>query len=204
MYQNLLQNPSFFSLLLQFDQDIAAQTREKGCSCNGALHVANYNRKPRGGPDILPKDFDLRLSFCCGTDGCRKRATPPSVRFLGRRVYLMSVVVLVTAMCHGVTGKREAKLRAQFGVSGRTLERWRHWWRESFPRSRFWREAAGRFSQPVDLNAFPRSLLERFTGPDEPIRVYRALVFLAPLDMEDRDGRSTVVDGGYIHAEDVF
>lgn len=185
MYQSLLQDPTFFSLLFRFDQDLADATRTKGCDCGGPLHVANYPRKPRGGPVGLPEAFDLRLSFCCAIDGCRKRATPPSVRFFGRRVYLMAVVVLVTAMSHGVPIQREAKLRARFGISERTLERWRLWWRESFPGSRFWRGVAGRFSPPVHLDELPRSLLERFTGPDEPIRVRRALLFLMPVGAEN-------------------
>jgi len=29
-----------------------------------------------------------RFSFCCARDGCRTRKTPPSFRFLGRKVYL--------------------------------------------------------------------------------------------------------------------
>jgi hypothetical protein len=181
LYQSLLKDPTFFSLLFQFDQDLAEKTRTKGCRCSGRLDVANYWRKPRGGPEGLSAAFDLRLSFCCATDGCRKRATPPSVRFLGRRVYFMPIFVLVTAMGRGVSRKREAKLRAFFGASRRTLERWRRWWREAFPTTRFWRDATGRLSPPVNLEALPRSLLERFTGPDEPTRVLFALAFLAPL-----------------------
>jgi hypothetical protein len=38
-----------------------------------------------------------RFSFCCDRDGCRNRATPPSVRFLGRKVYLGAVVMLISA-----------------------------------------------------------------------------------------------------------
>ena len=64
----------------------------------GMLHSARYPRKPRGGLDDLGPDYATRLSFCCAVDGCRRRTTPPSVRYLGRRVYLGAVVVLVTAM----------------------------------------------------------------------------------------------------------
>jgi hypothetical protein len=181
LYQAILSDPTFFSLLFRFDQDLAEATRRAGCDCGGRLDVANYGRKPRGGPDGLPAAFDLRLSFCCATDGCRKRATPPSVRFVGRRVYFMAIFVLVSAMRHGVNRKREAQLRALFGPSRRTLERWLRWWREAFPQTRLWREATGRFSPPVDMAALPQSLLERFSGPDEPTRVHRALAFLAPL-----------------------
>jgi len=181
LYQALLPDPPYFSLLLRFDESLAADHRSRGCDCGGRLHVANYARKPRGGPEGLSAAFAVRLSFCCAEDGCRRRSLPPSVRFLGRRVYLMAAVVLVSAMCHGVTRKREAQLRALFGPSSRTLERWRRWWREAFPASRLWRGATGRFSPPVVVAALPQSLLERFTGPDDPTRVHRALAFLALL-----------------------
>jgi hypothetical protein len=36
-------------------------------------------------------------------DGCRSRTTPPSLRFLGRKVYLATIVVLVSMMQYGVT-----------------------------------------------------------------------------------------------------
>ena len=68
------------------DKDLAATTKKQGCSCGGRLHCANYPRKPRGGCENLPQSYDYRLSFCCDRDGCRKRTTPPSVRFLGRKV----------------------------------------------------------------------------------------------------------------------
>lgn len=181
MYQALLSDPTFFSLLFRFDQDLAAAAQTKGCGCGGALHVANYARKPRGGPEGLPAAFGLRLSFCCAEEGCRKRATPPSVRFLGRRVYLMAVVVLVTAMCHGVNRKREAKFRALVGLSLRTLERWRRWWREAFPQTRFWRGVRGRFSPPVETETLPSSLLSRFREHKESAGLVQLLAFLAPL-----------------------
>ena len=44
------------------------------------------------------EEYAERFSFCCAVDGCRKRATPPSLRFLGRKVYLATVVTLISAM----------------------------------------------------------------------------------------------------------
>ncbi len=82
----------------------------KGCSCGGRLHSANYPRAPRGGPDHLPEEYRSRFSFCCDRDGCRKRMTPPSVRFLGRKVYLGAVVILVSAMRQGPTPRRVREL----------------------------------------------------------------------------------------------
>ena len=45
-------------------------------------------------------------AFVATREGCRRRHTPPSVRFLGRRVYAGLVVVLVSAMHHGLKPER--------------------------------------------------------------------------------------------------
>ena len=99
MYHNLPRNASFWAFLFSIDQDLANIARQKACPCGGRLHSAKYPRKPRGSDD-LSEEYGRRLSFCCERDGCRKRATPPSVRFLGRKVYLAAVVVLVVAFVH--------------------------------------------------------------------------------------------------------
>jgi hypothetical protein len=44
------------------------------------------------------ESFDRRFSLCCGREGCRRRATPPSVRFLGRRVYVGAVVIVASVL----------------------------------------------------------------------------------------------------------
>jgi hypothetical protein len=110
MYHDLPASASFWSFLLTVDEDLAEETRKKGCPCGGCLHSANYQRKPRGTPAQLPEPQRLRLSFCCDRDGCRKRATPPSVRFLGRKVYLGAIVVLISAMRQGPTPRRVREL----------------------------------------------------------------------------------------------
>ena len=89
MYHKLLCDASLYDFLFKIDLDLAASTRAGGCAaCGGRLHSARYPRKPRGGPGDLGREYECRLSFCCAVDGCRQRATPASVRFLGRRVYL--------------------------------------------------------------------------------------------------------------------
>jgi hypothetical protein len=100
MYHELPRSATFWLFLFSVDQDLAQSAREKACPCGGRLHRANYLRKPRGAED-LPEDYGYRFSFCCARDGCRKCVTPPSVRFLGRKVYLFAVVVLVSAMRQG-------------------------------------------------------------------------------------------------------
>ena len=181
MCHALLSDSTLYKMLLEFDRDLAAKARAAGCSCGGVLHAADYPRKPRGEPEGLPGEYRFRLSLCCALDGCRKRTTPPSMRFLGRRVYLAAVVVLATAMQGGITAKRAARLRELVGVSLRTLKRWRAWWRTQFIDSSFWKSARGRFSPPVDVGALPASLLERFSGEDERGKLIQTLAFLGPL-----------------------
>ena len=179
MYHKILRDASFYSTLLQIDKDIAAAVRASGCPCGGRLHSARYPRKPRGGPDGFGPEHDRRLSFCCAEDGCRQRVTPPSVRFLGRRVYFGVVVLLLTVMCQGVTERRAAALRHELGVSRRTLERWRGWWREAFVASAFWRGARGHLVPEPEVEALPGSLLERFGATLSGVTA--TLRFLSPL-----------------------
>ncbi len=166
-------------LLLKIDEDLAAATRAEGCGdCGSALHSADYPRKPRGAPGA--GEPETRLSFCCSREGCRRRHTPPSVRFLGRRVYLGAVVVLATAMQQGVTPVRAKRLRELLGVSYQTLARWRTWWLSAFVESIFWRAARAAFSPPADEGSFPLSLLARFGG-DEETRLVALLRFIREL-----------------------
>jgi hypothetical protein len=180
MCQRLLGDARLFSFLRQCDEEMAAETLAGGCRCGGALHRADYPRKPRGGSTEEGHGDEKRLSFCCDREGCRKRATPPSVRFLGRRVYLGAVVVLVSAMVCGPTPARVARLGLELGISARTLRRWREWWRTTFVASAFWKAARGRLARPLAMEEGPGELLERFSG-DERERLVATLRLLAPL-----------------------
>ncbi|MGH7644466.1 MAG: hypothetical protein ACREMR_02670 [Gemmatimonadales bacterium] len=181
MYVDLVGDAKLYAFLWECDRDLATAARAGGCAvCGGRVDSARYPRKPRGGPTDLGPAFDTRESFCCAKDGCRKRLTPPSLRFLGRKVYLGAVVVLVSAMRHGATPPRVARLRELVGASPRTLARWRRWWREAFASSRFWRAAAGRFGTPIARERLPWSLLERFAG-DARDRLVATLRFLGPI-----------------------
>lgn len=184
MYQTILRDSSFFALLLQLDQDLAAEARAAGCAaCGGALHRAHYPRKPRGGPDGLGAEHSLRLSFCCSVEGCRKRVTPKSLRFLGRKVFFGVWVLLLPVLRDGPTQERLRRLEEVFGVSRRTLLRWRRFWREAVPFSRFWQASRGRFAVPLSPQRLPGSLLEAFTAAADPGagRVVAVLRFISPL-----------------------
>lgn len=181
MYQTILNDSSFYRMLLRLDEDLGGQAQMTGCACGGKLHSARYPRKPRGVPEELQEDYSRRRSFCCAKEGCRKRTTPPSFRFLSRRVYVAAVVVLVTALQHGATAARVGQLRAIVGVSRHTVERWRQWWLEEFPRSSFWRWARGQLASPVDEQRLPLSLLESFRNLAAEERMVDLLRFILPL-----------------------
>ena len=181
MYRDLLADAKFHELLLAYDRDLADTTRCAGCRlCSGVLHSARFPRKPRGRPLGLGPEDDWRLSFCCAVDGCRTRATPPSLRFLGRKVYLATIVVLVAIMREGATGARIRQLTAVIGVDRRTVERWRAWWREGFTAMPFWQAARASFMPPIDPERLPASLLERFSG-DDTDRLVALLRFVGPV-----------------------
>lgn len=179
MCPGLLSDARFYETLLQFDVDLAGKAREVGCRCGGVLHSARYSRKPCGALGKLPAGYDVRLSFCCAADGCRRRTTPPSVRYLGRKVYLGVVVVLVTAMRHG--GRSIGELCRAIGVSRRTVARWRRWWRERFATSAFWQQARGLLGGGVAIDELPASLLARFEAPSEGARLLLLLDFIKPV-----------------------
>lgn len=174
--QNHLADQQVYQLLEKVDGDLTAEARRQGClHCGSKLHRSDYDRKPRGGPQ-----WELRFSLCCAKEGCRRRHTPPSVRFLGRRVYAGLVVVLVSAMIHGLKPERVELLREALGIDRRTLERWRQWWRVLFVESSFWREARARFMPPLCPTTMPLSLCVSF-GVERRDRLLELLKFLAPL-----------------------
>ena len=178
----LLSDTRLYEALLKFDGDIAEKARARRCPhCGGALHSARYPRKPRGSAVPLPDGYGKRDSLCCANDGCRGRVTPPSVRFLGRKVYLGVVIVVVTAMKHGVTGARAAAVARELGVSRETLARWRLWWTELFVKTSFWSVAQAFFAPPVAATELPSSLLARFAGDDAGAQLEKFLAFICPV-----------------------
>jgi hypothetical protein len=185
--------PKLFHFLSAIDDDLATRARREGCGlCGSALHSAHYPRKPRNGPmGLAEASHTMRHSFCC--ERCRKRMTPPSVRFLGRMVYPAFVVVLLSAMHSGITDHRVDELRAILGVARRTLQRWRRWWQESFVQTELWQIEQGRLMPPIEPTALPAGLLERFLGGDARTRLIQCLRFVAPVSVpgaiKQRDAR---------------
>jgi hypothetical protein len=102
------------------------------------------------------------------------------VRFLGRRVYAGLVVVLVSAMLHGLKPERVQRLREALEIDRRTLERWRQWWLTTFVDSSFWKEARARFMPPLCQETMPLSLCVSF-AVERRDRLLDLLQFLAPI-----------------------
>lgn len=168
--------------LEKVDVDLAETERVKGCRyCPGKLHRADYKRKPRG-IESWPEE-PKRFSFCCDQEGCRRRHTPPSVRFLGRRVYGGVVAVLIPALAHGLKPERVAQIRQALDleIDRRTLERWRQWWLGLFIESSFWKEARARFMPPLCQQTLPLSLCLSFAVEERRDRLLELLKFLAPI-----------------------
>lgn len=201
MYFQLLSHATFWSFLLALDKDLAEQCKQQRCPCGGRLHCAHFPRKPRGVASALLSDEDRRrFSFCCSV--CRKRVTPPSVRFLGRKVYLGAVVVLVGAMRQGASPRRVRELTELFGADRKTINRWRTFWEEQFPPSPFWNSARALLAPVFKIVDFPRSLLEAFVHHGEHQEGWKnLLLFLSPITTREGLG-SSVFDGFQAPAED--
>lgn len=120
---------SFWQHLFELDQLIADEVCARGCPhCGDVLHVATFPRKPRGiALSVLGDHYQTRLSFCCQRDGCRKRCTPPSVRFMGRKVYLGVMITLICALEQGLTPRRRARLIDELDLWPQTFARWQRW-----------------------------------------------------------------------------
>lgn len=184
MWHELLRDPRWVAGFLALDAAIAEEVRSAGCPCGGRLHRASYPRKPQG----LPPGFDAkmlarRVSFCCDRDDCRERATPPSVVFLGRHVYVGAAVVLAAALRNGPTPERLEQIIELLGVSLRTLKRWLVWWRDTFTTTPLWRTLQGRIAlrDGAASGRLPRSLLEAAGEDDPAAALERVMTWLLPI-----------------------
>jgi hypothetical protein len=118
MLHNCLANANlnYHQQLLAIDVDSANQAKKTGCRhCNATLHQANYPRIAFGLSTAIAHFYHTRFSFCCSL--CRRRTTPPSVRFLGRRRYAASIFILLCASRGFKPVKRcGQRLARKFGI----------------------------------------------------------------------------------------
>lgn len=193
MWHGLWLGADFFTALVGIDKALVDDVARGGCpQCDGPLHRSDYDRKPRGGGvGRAGEAFNRRYSLCCGW--CRGRALPPSVRFLGRRVYLEVVVLL--GCLWALLGDVGAA-----GVPIRTVRRWIAWWTSAFPSSPTWAVLRARFRPPPPSEAsLPQSLLERLAEELGPLDVAHVLVqaarLLAPVTTQSLPDASRFLRG---------
>ena len=94
-FRNFLADQQLHQLLETLDADLA----EEGCYCGGKLHRADNDRKARGVPQ-----WNKRYSFCCDQDHCQ-------------RVYAGLIVVLISAMMHGLKPEPVRRIREVLNIS---------------------------------------------------------------------------------------
>ena len=114
--------------------------------------------------------------------------TPPSVRLLGRKVYLGAVVILISAMRQSPTPRRVHELSTLFGVDRATVARWQALWRDYTPQTPCWKVARARLVPVVgNVVVLPLSLLETFHRTKDPCQDWGCLLrFFSPLTVPSR------------------
>lgn len=153
----ILAGDLFFQDLREHDRKLFLQAKAKGCPhCGGPLDTSNIQRKPRG----LGEKEEYRFSLCCRREGCRKRLTPPTLRFFGRRVYPAFVVILAIDFYK--------ELGLSKSIARQTLARWRCFWRDRLEESSPFMRWARSFLPPgCKAGKTPASLTSHFGFPSE-------------------------------------
>lgn len=195
MFDPIAFGGEFFDQLKIIDEGIAEKVRAQGCPwCGGPLYRGDYPRKPRGGViATLTGALDRRFSLCCGEEGCRKRSTPPSLRFLGRRVYVGAVVIIASAIAIR-DALAASEIKRKSGVPARTVHRWIAWWQGSFTKTSSFVAICARLVPAPTRSELPASILNRFRGAI-PSRVEKLLAMLAPITTSSVPDGSRFVKG---------
>jgi len=180
MFDQIVLGGEFFEGLVAVDEAIVERATGESCRyCGGRLHRGDYPRKPRGGLiGQAAESFRRRFSLCCGREGCRRRATPPSVRFLGRRVYVGAVVIVASMVA--VMKQAASEARRSTGIAARTTRRWLRWWRGPFTATSVFVAVSSRMVPAVSRMALPLSIVDRLAGSLEG-RVRQLLGWLRPI-----------------------
>lgn len=164
MCTNLFKDSRLFKFIQEIDRDMEATASKQACGhCQGRLDRAFFLRKPRAVPDGFEEAFSIRPSFCCRVDGCRKRLTPPQLRFLGRKVYVSIIVLIAAAMTQGLDPKRLCAIERELCIPPRTVGRWLVYWREIFTTTTSWAYRRGNIMPPIDETGLPGTLLLRLS-----------------------------------------
>lgn len=173
---SIFSNARVWAFLKRVDEAEAERCRSAGCPrCAAALHSATYPRKPHGLAPELRADA-RRFSLCCCR--CRRRVTPPSARFFGRRFRVAPLFAMVSALVVA-DGARLESVARRWAIPVRTLSRWRQWWRATFPQTRAWRAKRAELAVAPG-EAVLRTLLRRIRGRGVRSRLLRGLIWLLP------------------------
>lgn len=168
----------FFETLLEADRELAGRARAAGCPyCGGRLDVSNYGRKPRGLAIEWEGYCCKRLSFCCRL--CRRRVTPVSVRFLGRKVYWALVLI-------------SEKFRSFLNISKKTLRRWKVFWGTIFSLKHVFMKIVRGLLPSIEKACCPEFVVSHYEDLTHNYEkaVFKSLQFFSPL--------STKTDSNYL------
>jgi hypothetical protein len=142
------------------DAELGPASRPARCAhCGGPMHAAHYLRRPWGWPHpeiaFDPETEPVkRWSWCCGRRGCRKRLTPSSWVFSGRRFYVAPLVLILAGLATGAA----VQVQDVTSPQRRTISRWVLWWQDVFARGRAWTDLSGRMMCHGALSHLPGGL----------------------------------------------
>jgi hypothetical protein len=182
LLNSIILNPDFHLFLFYIDKDLAQSICDSNCPfCDKALHQANYPRSPNGMPADQREYYEIRFSFCCSE--CRKRITPESIRFFGRRWHPAPAHLLICFLKLKVTNKLLNQVQKHLGItiSKSTWIRWKQWWQEQFSQTDFWKLSRAQLAnQPVGNDIIPRFLVRLFPQQFSD-KLTSLLKFLSPI-----------------------
>ena len=183
MYTQIYLEASFWLLLSDIDEKIAHFYHQLPCFyCAKRMYWGNYPRKPRGLPPMAEDIFAFRYGHCCS--GRRRRRTPPSARFLGRRVYVASFIMMI--FCPDTSNDNDhMKLvdSVSVGMDLITPIRWISWWSLDIPVSSIWKKICGLLGINISNEFLPHFISHQFAKKNINAEkaVLALLEFLAPI-----------------------
>jgi hypothetical protein len=139
-------------LLWMLEEDRSACEKHWGKPCpfckRGVLHRGHWQSKGELPKEFLaPAGFLLRFSLCCSNRKCRRRFSPPSLRFPPGGKYSTAVILLVKLMHLPKSETRARKLAELFCVSLSTVRRWIFRWRAFCATKTKWSQEQGAIFQ---------------------------------------------------------